>query len=39
LGQGKLKPVIDQEFALSEGRSALEHLQKQNQYGKIVLIP
>ena len=39
LGQGKLKPVIDQEFALSEGRSALEHLQKQNQYGKVVLIP
>ncbi|MCH7803642.1 MAG: zinc-binding dehydrogenase, partial [Acidobacteria bacterium] len=37
--QGKLKPVIDQEFALSEGRSALEHLQKQNQYGKVVLIP
>ena len=39
LGQGKLKPVIDQEFALSEGRSALEHLQKHNQYGKVVLIP
>jgi len=39
LGQGKLKPVIDQEFALSEGRRALEHLQSQNQYGKIVLIP
>jgi NADPH:quinone reductase-like Zn-dependent oxidoreductase len=39
LGQGKLKPVIDQEFALSEGRSALEHLQKQDQYGKVVLIP
>ncbi len=39
LGQGKLKPVIDQEFALSEGRSALEHLQKQKQYGKVVLIP
>lgn len=39
LGQGKLKAVIDQEFALSEGRSALEHLQKQNQYGKVVLIP
>ena len=39
LGEGKLKPVIDREFALSEGRSALEHLQKQNQYGKIVLIP
>ena len=39
LGQGKLKPVIDQEFALSEGRSALEHLQTQHQYGKVVLIP
>ena len=39
LGQGKLKPVIDQEFALSEGRIALERLQKQNQYGKVVLIP
>jgi NADPH:quinone reductase-like Zn-dependent oxidoreductase len=39
LGQGKLKPVIDQEFALSEGRSALEHLQNQKQFGKVVLIP
>ena len=39
LGEGKLKPVIDREFALSEGRSALEHLQKQDQYGKVVLIP
>ncbi len=39
LGQGKLKPVIDQEFALSEGRRALEHLQNQTQYGKVVLIP
>ena len=39
LGQGKLKPVIDQEFALSEGRRALEYLQNQKQYGKVVLIP
>jgi len=39
LGQGKLKPIIDQEFALSEGRSALEHLQTRNQFGKVVLIP
>lgn len=39
LGEGKLKPVIDQEFPLSEGRSALEHLQNQNQFGKVVLIP
>ncbi|MDA2935023.1 zinc-binding dehydrogenase [Acidobacteria bacterium AH-259-D05] len=39
LGQGKLKPVIDREFPLSEGKKALEYLQQQKQFGKVVLVP
>ena len=39
LGQGKLKPVIDTTFPLSEGKEALEYLQAQQQFGKVVLNP
>ena len=39
LGQGKLKPVIDKKLALSEGKKALEYLQDQRQFGKVILIP
>ena len=39
LGEGKLKPVIDKEFALSEGKDALQYLQQQKQFGKVILVP
>ena len=38
LGQEKLKPVIDKTFPLSEGKQALEYLQEQKQFGKVVLV-
>ena len=38
LGEGKLKPVIDQTFPLSEGKKALQYLQEQKQFGKVVLV-
>lgn len=37
LGRGLLKPVIDREFPLSQGKKALERLQEEQQFGKIVL--
>jgi NADPH:quinone reductase-like Zn-dependent oxidoreductase len=36
---GKLKPVVDRTFALSEARAAHERLEKSEQFGKIVLNP
>src|SRR5215472_9054408 len=36
---GKLKPVIDTTFPLSEARAAHERLEKSEQFGKIVLNP
>jgi NADPH:quinone reductase-like Zn-dependent oxidoreductase len=36
---GKLKPVIDSAFPLSEARAAHERLEKSEQFGKIVLNP
>ncbi len=39
LGQGKLKPVVDRVFPLSEGRRALERLSSEEQFGKVVLVP
>ena len=36
---GKLKPVIDRTFPLSEARAAHERLEKSEQFGKIVLNP
>ena len=38
LGEGRLKPVIDRTFPLAEGRQALEHLQGQKQFGKVLLV-
>ena len=38
LGEGKLKPVIDKKFPLSEGKEALKYLQEQKQFGKVVLV-
>ena len=36
---GKLKPVVDRTFPLSEARAAHERLERSEQFGKIVLIP
>jgi NADPH:quinone reductase-like Zn-dependent oxidoreductase len=36
---GKLKPVIDRQMPLSEGKKAYEMMEKGQQMGKIVLIP
>ncbi|MEE8349631.1 MAG: zinc-binding dehydrogenase [Acidobacteriota bacterium] len=38
LDQGQLKPVVDKTFPLSEGIKALEYLQEQKQFGKVVLV-
>jgi len=35
--QGKLKPVVDRTFPLSEARQAHEHLAERKQFGKVVL--
>ncbi|HLB68530.1 MAG TPA: zinc-binding dehydrogenase [Thermoplasmata archaeon] len=34
---GRLKPVVDKVFPLAEARAAHERLEKQEQFGKIVL--
>lgn len=39
LFSGKLKPVVDRTFPLSEARAAHERLEKSEQFGKIVLNP
>jgi len=36
---GRLKPVVDRTFPLSEARAAHERLEKSEQFGKIVLNP
>lgn len=36
---GRLKPVIDRTFPLSEARAAHEHMEKSAMFGKIVLNP
>ncbi|HDD24481.1 MAG TPA: alcohol dehydrogenase, partial [Chloroflexi bacterium] len=36
---GRLSPVLDRVFPLSEGRAAFEVMEKGEQFGKIVLIP
>jgi len=37
IGQGKLRPVVDRVFPLPEARQAHEHLEKREQFGKVVL--
>jgi len=37
--QRKLAPVIDRVMPLSEGRAAHEHLERGDQFGKVVLVP
>ncbi len=36
---GKLKPVVDRVMPLSEGKRALELMERGEQFGKIVLVP
>jgi NADPH:quinone reductase-like Zn-dependent oxidoreductase len=36
---GRLKPVVDRVFPLSEARAAHEHMEKSQMFGKIVLQP
>ncbi len=36
---GKLKPVVDRTFPLSETRAAHEYMEKSEMFGKIVLTP
>jgi NADPH:quinone reductase-like Zn-dependent oxidoreductase len=36
---GRLKPVVDRAFPLSEIRSAHEYLEKSAMFGKIVVTP
>ncbi len=36
---GKLKPVVDRTFPLSEARAAHEYMEKSQMFGKIVLNP
>ncbi len=38
VGQGKLKPVIDRTYSLSEARAAQEQLLSRKFFGKIVLV-
>jgi len=37
LVQGQLTAVVDRVLPLSEGRAALEHLERGGQFGKVVL--
>jgi NADPH:quinone reductase-like Zn-dependent oxidoreductase len=36
---GRLKPVVDRTFPLSEVRAAHEYLEKSRMFGKVVLLP
>lgn len=36
---GRLKPVLDRTFALSEIRAAHQYLQKSQMFGKVVVVP
>ncbi len=36
---GRLKPVVDRTFPLSEARAAHEYLQNSQMFGKVVLVP
>jgi NADPH:quinone reductase-like Zn-dependent oxidoreductase len=35
--QGKLRPVVDKIYPLAEAASAHEHLERREQFGKVVL--
>ncbi|MBI5756512.1 MAG: zinc-binding dehydrogenase [Nitrospirae bacterium] len=39
IGQGKLKPVIDSTYPLSDARKAQERMLNRENFGKIILLP
>jgi len=39
IGEGKLRAVVDRAFPLAEARAAHEHLEKREQFGKVILHP
>jgi len=39
VNSGKLHPVVDRVFPLSEARAAHEYVEKREQFGKVVLVP
>lgn len=39
LGEGKLRPVVDRVFPLSEAKEAHGLLEQRGQFGKVVLVP
>lgn len=39
IGEGKLKPIVDRVFPLSEAAKAHEVLESRNFFGKLVLVP
>jgi NADPH:quinone reductase-like Zn-dependent oxidoreductase len=36
---GRLKPVVDRSFALSEIRSAHQYLERSQMFGKVIVNP
>ena len=38
IGQGKLRPIVDRTFPLSEIQAAHRHIEDRQQFGKVVLI-
>lgn len=39
LDSGQLRPIVDREYPLAEGRRAFERMQNRETFGKLVLIP
>lgn len=39
LAQGKIKPVVDRVFSMSEVAKAHVHIENRQQFGKVVLVP
>lgn len=39
LAQGDLKPIVDRTFALGDAKSAHEHMERADHFGKILLVP
>jgi len=39
LAQGKIKPVVDRLFSMSEVAKAHVHIENRQQFGKVILIP
>ena len=39
VSEGKIKPIVDKSFPLSEIKQAHEYLENGDQIGKVILIP